>query len=1409
LIVLTIFILIPVQNEIDKRILEIKKQTINIIEDKLSRKIGYSSISPSLFMYMEFRDFVIFDQDSELININRIRIYYNLKELIFGTALRSLKEIRIVKSNFSLDYAKDYDLLEFIREYTANNTATEEYPEMKITGKNININLIKDDNSIKLSKFFFSLSNTREEIQFTSRGSVKTSINQLNYITGSALFNISGTINTDLTTANSLFVLKSIDNSYLKVNKISFYASYEDSIVELRKVEDSKPIDLKIEYALDLNKLLINFNSENFTALDYFVPKEIDQSILQWLDTSITGKGELTYLMDSGDISYTAEVSALPRNKLLPDSTVIETSFFGDNTFISFSELKAVNKNGSLIFQGNITYDSLLPEGELLISYTINQIELESKLKISKNKKNLEIESKKVSINNLEMFNFISNISFFPKNIDFDSSFSLLDKPEKLNEDKIIVDGNIQYLPDLFLNLSIASYNTPIKLLLNTIFTNNKSYFVDLPKLSMNSEMFFSTNFSQFSFAAPQLSILSDQGDSIKLSVFGNNESIDINDISINWKKNNLEGSIITTIDKSTINTSINLLYENNPYGIILSYYKNTGIFFDGMYGLTGHWYKSGKKSQFSLAVKDFPIPLDDDISLLSINTDGNYMNSRDWEGVINQFSISNIPNMIPDNSFSTSGILSENQILLTSIEYRDSLSILNGSAALNTDFLETNNIEGYFKLESLLGELYDGEIILLENDLSINTTFNNAPLNRFPQIPLFGDVTGELNISGLIPEPDISLTFQLQNGEYNSSPLEIESSIELSSTDIQLKYLRLKFLNQILQKGSGEYNYKSGEFFFGNEVLGSLKDNTLKANMIISGKSDPLISRPGFSELLSNNYSIDLILDNMLVNESVKEQQKYKLYLEDKNLKFRGGPGDSLSGFFTKDGDFTVNATRDIPLRGNAVGNLKDGLIYLQINNMQVDLTILNLIPMGGYFEFTGGTAYGNLNISGPLNDPAITGRFISEKSTGNIAMVQEDIEPFSTEIVFDNRTINIGPEVLEVGNSLVRVGVSLLINNWVPDTYALDIKTLDETYLHIIYNVPAVGLGIDGFAAGSLTIMGNEYGTSINSDLLVDDCIINLGQSSSEPSNSDFSLFTDMKFTTGRKVQFIWPTNTIPILRATAEPGQSISFKMDNTSSTYSINGDVNIKYGGIYYFQKSFRLSEGSIIFNENESKFDPLLDFKAQIKEVDSEGEVINISLIQDKMPVSQFAPRFESDPPLSDVEIFSILGSGIFANIGSEQIDLTSALKFTGDLVTQFAIIQSFENKVKEIFNLDLFSIRTQMIQNILIDRLVDSGGSNQDAYLDSFGRYLDNTTLYLGKYLGDDIFLQALVQISNEEILAADQLNGSNRLFVESTVSLEWQTPLFLLGFSLKPDFLDPIASIQNTSLELSWGYSY
>ena len=60
----------------------------------------------------------------------------------------------------------------------------------------------------------------------------------------------------------------------------------------------------------------------------------------------------------------------------------------------------------------------------------------------------------------------------------------------------------------------------------------------------------------------------------------------------------------------------------------------------------------------------------------------------------------------------------------------------------------------------------------------------------------------------------------------------------------------------------------------------------------------------------------------------------------------------------------------------------------------------------------------------------------------------------------------------------------------------------------------------------------------------------------------------------------------------------------------------------------------------------------------------------------------------------------------------------------------------------------------------------------------SFGRYLDKTSVFLGKYLSKDIFLELMMQF-----YARDPLTQRTREFggmdIESEFMLEWKTPFF------------------------------
>jgi translocation and assembly module TamB len=77
----------------------------------------------------------------------------------------------------------------------------------------------------------------------------------------------------------------------------------------------------------------------------------------------------------------------------------------------------------------------------------------------------------------------------------------------------------------------------------------------------------------------------------------------------------------------------------------------------------------------------------------------------------------------------------------------------------------------------------------------------------------------------------------------------------------------------------------------------------------------------------------------------------------------------------------------------------------------------------------------------------------------------------------------------------------------------------------------------------------------------------------------------------------------------------------------------------------------------------------------------------------------------------------------------------------------------------------------------------------------------------MGKYLGTDLFLELLVQVSaaDPESVTSRSLAGVE---VDPEISLEWQTPFFQLEWAFFPTDPETLFLTDNT-FRFFWEYSY
>ncbi len=81
------------------------------------------------------------------------------------------------------------------------------------------------------------------------------------------------------------------------------------------------------------------------------------------------------------------------------------------------------------------------------------------------------------------------------------------------------------------------------------------------------------------------------------------------------------------------------------------------------------------------------------------------------------------------------------------------------------------------------------------------------------------------------------------------------------------------------------------------------------------------------------------------------------------------------------------------------------------------------------------------------------------------------------------------------------------------------------------------------------------------------------------------------------------------------------------DSGAVDMNIRGDVELKGGEVFYFDRSFYFRTGMIRFNETIDNFDPHLSVRAEIRERDENDEEVKIYLKVENETMSEYSPRF--------------------------------------------------------------------------------------------------------------------------------------------------------------------------------------
>lgn len=817
----------------------------------------------------------------------------------------------------------------------------------------------------------------------------------------------------------------------------------------------------------------------------------------------------------------------------------------------------------------------------------------------------------------------------------------------------------------------------------------------------------------------------------------------------------------------------------------------------------------SGGSLRITGTIEDFLVPIAE--VRLTAAVEGLYIREREWFLNITDGSLRDVPmpgRNVARARFAAALQPGSAQFAITALEDRFSTLAGSGEVAFTTD--EAVDVRVTLQLRALeTSEQYRVAARYADGFYAADVRFAHSPAPRVMPAAPRGTFDGTLQFVGTPENPEIRAFVSSRQLAIQDNEARINGFFSLDDEIITIREGEF-FLgpNQIgieeilLRRKSGAV---SGSFAL------SRPETATTISAAIQGVTDPVeeLSVASLADL-TVDLTVDITQQPLPQEATAPGALRYRLRREQGNTRLQRQDG-AIEVSLSAAGDFQATIGGNLPIHAQAQGVLQPQFIEATVSGIRVDIAALPLPDNLGGYAVPEGTARGALRILGNPLDPDIFGTLMVEDAFIQTPFSPDTAGPLSPVLIFEEKLIRIPEVETRAGRAPIRASADFLLNRLSLEQFQVAISIPEETGAHIVHQFGP--MMVDGFGRGTLLIDSTTQLTRVTGNIVAYGTELSLGPEAPAEDGGTGNVVIDLTIRTGRAVRFIWPDTDFPILRSNAATGQQLVITADSRNDQFSVDGTVDIQSGDVFYFDRSFLIRDGQIEFRETQDDFDPRLTARAEIREVTPDGPV-RIFLIADGQRLSEFSPRFESNPPLVNTDIIAILGGNIFQTAGTGPVNLGTALVSTSDIVTQFGFFRQFENNVRNTLDLDLFAIRTSFIQNILLTA-INPLDENATPVAPSLGTYLNNTSIFMGRYLGDKVFGQLVVQMRSRD----DQLNPAVSGFndgiqafggvsIDAEVSLEWQTPLFLLEWNLAPQNPQELF-IRDNRFSLRWSFSY
>lgn len=669
--------------------------------------------------------------------------------------------------------------------------------------------------------------------------------------------------------------------------------------------------------------------------------------------------------------------------------------------------------------------------------------------------------------------------------------------------------------------------------------------------------------------------------------------------------------------------------------------------------------------------------------------------------------------------------------------------------------------------------------------------------------------VDASLSVRGMLLNPSVSLSVPAANFTVQNTPFVVKAQGLLKDKLLSLGDASVDFGATQVENVSAEFDFRKFEgelnFSLKSEILGARFSSEISARAHALGEIEG-----GVPAVM--HFSLDA---GSIVRNGTRKFAPYHIEVTKARdeLLISSSENLGLSGTVSSLRDISLRIKNPLPFECSVEGSVSPDEMNLTVSDVFVGVPELLDMLNVDMVKVKKGNLSGGFSITGSPRNPYFAGALEIVPAEFNFpdffrqSATTEKITLFMSEQEFYTE-----PTRCTLRRQPVDVTVNIQMNGLAFESLNVRVQTVEERYVPLNMNLSEIHVKGDFLA--NLDILYEGGKTSVSGDLVAKDTNAEFGatrineifagfaqpfHSDDEISNTDVAL----NIRTGNRVQISYSS----YLRAVVVPGSEIEVTYFGDQNRLLLDGVVPIRSGELSYLNTNFYIKEGVVHFSDNDESFDPRITIRAETKTSDENGDAVTVSLSVDNQHLSELSPRLSASPAKSEREIMEILGTIITAD--SDNI-ADFALAY-GDQTIQTVFTRKLENALRDFFNFDIFSLRTMVVQNAVKQGIGrSSSGDGHGSFSNPAGNYLDGTTVYIGKYLGDSVFADAMLRMDYDENRTGDKytLNG---LSFKPEIGFELESPFANVRWSMSPDFEDLVNMrlVQNTALTLSWKFTF